>query len=102
MPDPGRVVVTVVRSGGIAGLRRRWEAEADADAAARWIELIDDCPWGEAPPPVTGADRFMWRISVQWDHADDRAVDLPDDAVTGPWQALVDAVRSAGLPPAAS
>lgn len=102
MPDPV-VVVTVVRSGGLAGLRREWEAKADADAAPRWIALIDDCPWHEAPPPTTGADRFVWRISVRRPDAGDRSVDLPDDAVTGPWQTLVDEVRAAGAtPPAAS
>jgi hypothetical protein len=88
------VVVTVVRSGGIAGIRRRWEAAASPVAAPHWIALIDDCPWDQPPPHGFGADRFMWRISVSWNRADDRTVDLPDEAVTGPWQKLVDEVRA--------
>jgi hypothetical protein len=89
------VVVTVVRSGGIAGLRREWRAEPDPDAAPRWVSLIDECPWHDTPPASTGADRFVWRISVAWTRADDLDVELPDDAVTGPWQRLVDEVQSA-------
>jgi len=101
MPDPEPVVVvTVVRSGGIAGLHRRWAAEAGVDAAPHWIALVDDCPWHDPPPPTMGADRFMWRISVQQADADDRSVDLPEDAIIGPWRTLVDEVRSAGSPAA--
>lgn len=99
MPDAEpAVVVTVVRSGGIAGIRRRWEADASADAAPRWIALIDDCPWDQPPPHGSGADRFMWRISVTWNRARDRSVDLPDEAVTGPWQKLVDEVQASTEP----
>ncbi|KHK98865.1 hypothetical protein LK09_08355 [Microbacterium mangrovi] len=89
------VVVTVVRSGGFAGIRRRWEAAAGGDAAPRWIALIDDCPWDQPPPHSAGADRFVWRISVSWSRADDRSVELPEDALTGPWQKLVEEVQAA-------
>jgi hypothetical protein len=99
MPDAQpAVVVTVVRSGGIAGLRRRWRADATADAASRWIALIDDCPWDQPPPQGSGADRFVWHISVGGQQADDRSVDLPDEAVSGPWQKLVDEVQASGDP----
>jgi len=56
-PDP-LVAVTVVRTGGIAGMRRSWSVEAvEAEDAERWVLLVDACPWdehaadGDAGPP---------------------------------------------------
>ena len=40
------VTIVVVRTGGIAGMRRQWQVEADEDAD-RWLVLIESCPWDE-------------------------------------------------------
>ncbi|WP_243228879.1 hypothetical protein [Microbacterium sp. CIAB417] len=48
-PHPDEVVtIVVVRTGGLAGLRRRWRVDAGADDADRWILLVRQCPW-DAP-----------------------------------------------------
>lgn len=98
--DP-RVVVTVVRTGGVAGMRRRWQVEPPEPEASRWQELVDRCPWdAEQPtdaggtPTDTGADRYVWRIRAHTPDRD-RARDVPDGAMAGPWRELVDAVRAA-------
>src|SRR5688572_28073569 len=38
------VIVTVTRSGGIAGIHRTWRAQAEEDAASPWIARINECP----------------------------------------------------------
>lgn len=91
------VVVRVVRTGGIAGLRREWRVEAGVDEATRWSALIEDCPWeGEAAVPASGADRFVWRIDARCADRPPRTAEVSDAALTGPWRALVEEVRSQG------
>ena len=54
--DPAPAVeVDVARTGGIAGMTRRWTAQPPEDEASEWISLIDRCPWRDARPPVGGA-----------------------------------------------
>lgn len=78
------VEVDVARTGGFAGMTRRWSAQPPADEASEWITLIDRCPWEQAAPrqpaggqlpstshdqPSTssrGADRFVWWIRASW------------------------------------
>jgi hypothetical protein len=135
-PTPA-VEVDVARTGGIAGITRRWSAQAPESEASEWISLIDRCPWNEAPSPAdpdgapvddraesaTAPDRrpgaadtaataeetpssptapsratpmpdgFVWIIRATWSGADPREAELPDDALVGAWQELVDAVR---------
>ena len=87
-----RVVVTVARTGGIAGLRREWRVEPPLADATRWESLIDRCPWDAPPGPVSGADRYVWHLRACTRHQDfARAV--PDAELSGAWRALVDAVR---------
>jgi hypothetical protein len=53
-PDPTpqpAVEVDVARSGGIAGITRRWSAQPAGDEASEWISLIDRCPWDETGGP---------------------------------------------------
>lgn len=91
--DDGRLIVIVVRSGGIAGLSKQWRAEAAPEREPHWRELVERCPWDAAAAPPTGADRYQWRIEV---HRGDTAVHrarLGDGQVDGPWRALVDEVR---------
>lgn len=93
------VAVTVVRSGGFAGLTRRWGVSAPPADAKRWRSLVDDCPWDEdgirAPE---GADRFAWSVRATLPDASLRA-DLTETQVAGPWRILIDAVREASAPP---
>ena len=58
-PDPRRatdptpaVEVDVARTGGVAGITRRWSAQPPESEASEWISLIDRCPWTQAPSPV--------------------------------------------------
>lgn len=88
------VVIAVVRSGGIAGISRRWRVEAEPSHASEWIALIESCPWDEDPDAATGADRFVWSIRVRTP-AERRERELPDSELAGPWLALVQAVREA-------
>ncbi|WP_159502185.1 protealysin inhibitor emfourin [Microbacterium sp. 18062] len=90
----GRVVVSVVRSGGIAGLRRRWRAAPPEAEAARWVALIDRCPWDASSPPARGADRYVWSIHARTPDGDCRR-ELTDAEMRGAWRELVDAVRAA-------
>lgn len=89
-----RVVIAVVRMGGIAGIRRQWRIEAEPTEADHWIALIDSCPWDDEPDAERGADRFVWRIRARTPD-ERRERELPDSVLDGPWRALVDAVRDA-------
>jgi hypothetical protein len=97
--DDLRVIVTVTRSGGIAGIRRSWRAQAEEDAASRWIARIEECPWDavEQSRPAEGADRFMWDVNARCGEEARRA-ELADSDVQGPWRELIDAVREEGTP----
>lgn len=55
--DPAPAVeVDVARTGGIAGMTRRWTAQPPEGEASEWISLIDRCPWHDVHPhPVAGA-----------------------------------------------
>jgi hypothetical protein len=93
------VIVTVTRSGGIAGIRRSWRAQAAEEQASAWITRIKQCPWdaveqGRAPE---GADRFMWDVNARCGEEARRA-ELADSDVQGPWRELIDAVREEGAP----
>jgi hypothetical protein len=87
-----RVVVTVVRTGGIAGLRREWAVEASGPDATPWMTLIDRCPWDDDPPAASGADRYMWRVSARTPARECRT-DIPDSGLRGPWRDLVHAAQ---------
>lgn len=93
------VIVTVTRTGGIAGMRRIWRAEAGEDQARPWIALIEECPWDAARLGgfVKGADRFMWAVDARCGK-DERQAELADSDVRGPWRELIDAVREEGSP----
>jgi hypothetical protein len=92
--EPRRIVVTVVRTGGLAGLRREWRAEPPADDAPRWVSLIDVCPWDSVDARTDGADRYVWSIRARCDDDDPLEAELGDGQLDGPWRTLVDEVRS--------
>lgn len=93
-PTDTHVVIAVVRTGGIAGIRRQWRVEAEPDEAGEWIDLIDGCPWDEETDAGTGADRYVWSIRARTP-SERRERDVPDSALDGPWRTLVEAVRTA-------
>jgi len=95
--QPG-LSITVVRTGGFAGLRREWTAQPPEPQREHWIMLIRQCPWDEvdaaAPPaPAPGPDRFTWHITAQLG-PDDRRADVPETQLHGPWRNLVAEVQS--------
>ena len=53
-PRPA-VEVDVARTGGIAGMTRRWSAQPPETEAPEWISLIDRCPWNEAHAAAAAA-----------------------------------------------
>lgn len=91
--DDERVIVIVVRSGGILGRSVRWVAEPDDSETEQWVTLIERCPWQQAEPdPPVGADRYVWSIRAALPGERHRK-EVPDAALDGPWRDLVDAVR---------
>lgn len=95
--DETRIVVAVVRTGGLAGLRRRWRAEPDPEQTPHWRELVERCPWDEPIDEGTGADRFVWSIHARL-LDEQREQVIPDSRLDGAWRDLVDAVRAADEP----
>ena len=82
------LVVTVVRTGGLAGLRREWRAEVDETDAPSWWPLVEACPW-DADLDADGVpDRFVYDV-----RANEREARLPESRLQGPWSELADAVR---------
>jgi hypothetical protein len=87
-------VITLVRSGGFAGIRREWSIEVvAADEAEYWCPIIEACPWSD----VTGdgnPDGYVYDFRV----ADHEAV-VPERELDGPWRELAEQVRRhAGQP----
>ncbi|MEI3843125.1 MULTISPECIES: protealysin inhibitor emfourin [Microbacterium] len=93
-PSASAVVVIVIRTGGIAGIPRRWRAMPAPDEEERWISLVERCPWDAPDRDEPGADRFRWRIEARTP-AGRRERELPETQLDGPWRTLVDAVREA-------
>lgn len=92
-PDHPVLVVQVTRTGGVAGLTRRWSVEAGTERDARqWRTLLDACPW-DAPPGECAPDGFVYEVT-----ADDREATLPEQQLDGPWRTLVEAVQAAHHP----
>jgi hypothetical protein len=85
------VKITVVRSGGIAGLSRTWvvvvEEQEDRDS---WLGLIKDLPWQRDTIARPQPDRYVYRIRVSR-----RQITLPEQHLDGPWRELVERVRTA-------
>ncbi|WP_246533410.1 protealysin inhibitor emfourin [Microbacterium flavescens] len=99
MPSFPVVSVTVTRSGGFAGMARRWKAEAGESEASRWRTLIEECPWDAAAVVrvEAGADRFLWTLDARCGERS-REAELAESDVHGPWRELIDAVKEAAAP----
>lgn len=88
------ITVTVVRTGGFAGIRREWNARPPEPERPRWLMLIQQCPWDAADESdAGGADRFVWHIEAQLGDDDHRA-EVPETRLHGPWRDLVAEVQS--------
>jgi hypothetical protein len=59
--------VTVVRSGGFAGIERRGEADTAGDPVLR--ALIARCDLSTVGAPSPGADQFQYDIDIDGRHA---------------------------------
>ena len=103
--------VTVTRSGGFAGIARRWQVfvEREPDEES-WILLLRQLPWDEVAREPAQPDRYLYRINceprktAQGDEQEarkprtlplpePREVVIPEQRLTGPWRELVDRVR---------
>ena len=91
----GILVVTVVRTGGFAGLRQEWQAAIGDDQKDEWMPLIQACPWGLRLTDPTSRDRYTWRIEARGPSLR-RSATVPDAHLDGAWRALVDRVRETG------
>ncbi|MFJ5955039.1 protealysin inhibitor emfourin [Paenarthrobacter sp. NPDC092416] len=87
--------ITVQRSGGVAAMTLVWSVDAvSPDDKERWMPIVEACPWEEAKAQArtpNQPDRFMYSI-----RAGQRRATLPDKAVTGPWQELVECAKAEG------
>ena len=80
--------ISVVQSGGFAGLRRSWTIEVTAPAdAERWLPIIEACPWDQ-DEAAGHPDGFVYAVQA----AQHSAV-VPESQLEGPWRELVDEVR---------
>jgi len=85
------VRITVVRSGGFAGLTRTWQVRVEEQRDQEsWLGLVRELPWDIRPAPSVSRDRFVYLIRVSR-----RRITLPEQEVRGPWRELVDRVRDA-------
>lgn len=81
-------VITVVRSGGFAGLRREWSVEVAApDDAEHWRPIVEACPWDDTDRDGV-PDGFVYDFRV----ADHQAL-VAERELDGPWRHLADEVR---------
>jgi hypothetical protein len=88
--------VTVVRTGGVAGIRRTWSVEVSAQPdPTAWERLVDALPWDAPPAEDRAPDRFVYLITVTVATVEEHEVRLGESALDGPWRELVERVRDA-------
>ncbi|WP_232383711.1 protealysin inhibitor emfourin [Actinomadura violacea] len=91
MGGDGAVKVTVVRSGGFAGIRRRGEADSATDPMlARLAGRVD---LSSVPPPGRIPDQFVYDIDIDGRHAT-----VGEAQLSGPLRELVHHVLGTGRP----
>ncbi|WP_233358602.1 protealysin inhibitor emfourin [Thermomonospora amylolytica] len=74
--------VSVIRSGGFAGVERRGECDTASDPVLR--DLLDRVDLNGMPPPGRVPDRFVYEIDV-----DGRVTTVGEAELTGPLRELV-------------
>ena len=86
--------ISVVRTGGFAGLKREWHVSSTDAPEVDWRLLVDACPWSSVARQQPAVDRFVWRIEAHGGNRDRRAT-LGDVNLVGAWRDLVDRVKTA-------
>jgi hypothetical protein len=76
------VKVTVIRSGGFAGIERRGESNTASDPVLNG--LVDRVDLGRVPPPGRIPDQFVYQIDI-----DGRVATVGEAQLTGPLRELV-------------
>lgn len=82
------LTVTIIRTGGIAGLRQRWSVVVDPEAPP-WDDLLERLPWDEVEGAANGVDRFTYVVTCER-----RTARIPEQGFTGAWRDLFDVVRT--------
>ncbi|MEO7147071.1 MAG: protealysin inhibitor emfourin [Terrimesophilobacter sp.] len=81
--------ISVTRSGGFAGLTRKWSVTVSEDALEeQWQTLLDQLPWDQYVSGPPEPDRFTYRVRC----ANRQAV-IPERRFTGAWQELLELVQ---------
>ena len=78
--------ISVVRSGGFAGLITSWVIVIPKDDE-EWRNLVRDLPWDEEGVVAPNPDRYVYRIRVSR-----RQITLPEQQIDGAWRTLVERV----------
>lgn len=86
------MIVTVIRSGGFAGISRQWSVRVDEQPDEdQWRELIDRLPWDRVATTDDEPDRYSYRV-----RCDPREAVIPERSLDGPWRELVEKVQVTG------
>jgi hypothetical protein len=90
--------IELVRSGGVAGVSRRWSLDSkdlsvgEAAEFERLLAALDDVP-AQPPQPSRGADRFQYDLGVKRGGRT-RSVTLREGAIPAQIRPLIDRLTS--------
>jgi len=85
------MIITVIRSGGFAGISRQWSVRVDEQPdEEQWRELLDRLPWDRSNQAPDEPDRYVYRVRC----APHETV-IPERRLDGPWRELVERVQQA-------
>lgn len=86
--------LTISRTGGFAGLSRRWSTSVDP-ADPPWHELLHRLPWDDVGREAPGVDRFVYVVTFEPrpEEVPQRRCEIPEHRFTGAWQELLERVR---------
>jgi hypothetical protein len=90
--------IELVRSGGVAGVTRRWSLDpkdlgaGEAAEVERLLAAVDDVP-AQPPQPGRGADRFQYELRVTR-VGGTRTVTLREGAIPAEIRPLIDRLTS--------
>lgn len=81
--------ITVIRSGGFAGLSREWSVRVEEQPdEEQWLELIDRLPWDRANASSDEPDRYVYRVRCAR-----KETVIPERRLDGPWRELVEKIQ---------
>jgi hypothetical protein len=81
--------LTIVRSGGVAGIARRRSVEAASLTPAQ-RKALEALATAAPAPPARGADRFSFAVTLAYEGGATKEITVPEDAVP---TALADVIR---------